>query len=445
MGLRAYRRRTRKRQLMANLSLPTVLEEAGPPEATLHLASILTMLVAGALLWAGMTKIGEVATTSGQIVPGVPLQSVQHLEGGIVEGILIEEGSPVTVGQELIRLRAAAASADLDQLQARQAALRFEVERLRAYVEDRDIVFPADAGFADLQEDQREILKSRREADSSARGVVLSQIDQKLLELDGLRNKRISLRAQLATLNEQLALREELFSRGLGSRLVTLEARRAVEAAEAQLVETDAGVAGALEAAAEAEARLLELESSNIAEARDEMASASAELAEVTSTIAKIEDRFERLVIRAPVTGIVQSLAIETIGGVIAPGQELLSIVPSDGVLLAEVRVQPKDIGSVAIGQQASVKVSAFDVARLGDIRGHVTQLSATTLVDEQGEPYYAAQIALEQNHVGNPDDGNFVLPGMVVTADLKTGSRSVLQYLAGPAYRTFNSALRER
>ena len=122
-----------------------------------------------------------------------------------------------------------------------------------------------------------------------------------------------------------------------------------------------------------------------------------------------------------------------------------MEIVPVGQDVVVEVRVNPKDIGHVEIGDPASVKVSAFDVARLGGVEGRISKLSPTTFADEQGEPYFTAQIQLDRNYVGEDPGKNLILPGMVVTADVQTGSRSILQYLAGPIFRTLSRALHER
>ncbi len=442
---RTSRKTRRQHQLMNSISLPLALEEAGPPQATIQLVSVLTLFVVAAIVWAGVTQVGQVAVTSGQVVPAVPLQAVQHLEGGIVDEILVEEGSKVVAGQPLLRLRAASASADLDQLRAREATLAFQVERLSAYVEDRRPSFHSQAAFSAMRDDQLAILTTQREADASRRQVLLLQAGQKRLEREGLRNKQASLLSQLAILEEQLEVREALLAKGLNSKLVVLDTRRTVAALQVDLGETDADLAQANEAVREIETRLVEFEATSNAEAVDEMADAAAELAEVREAIAKLADRFSRLLVQAPADGIVQGLTVETVGGVVAPGQELMKIVPIGGNLLAEVRVSPKDIGHVHVGQSAAVKVSAFDVARLGGIDGQVTQLSPSTFLDAEGNPYYRARIRLDRNYVGAEQDRNVILPGMVVTADVQTGARSVLQYLAGPAYRALSSALRER
>ena len=303
-----------QRQLLENLSLPLALEEAGPPRATLQLVTVLTLLVVAALVWAGVTQVRQVAVTTGQVIPAAPLQPVQHLEGGIVEEVFIEEGTTVSAGQPLLRLQAASAGSDLEQLRAREAALGYRVESLSAYVEDRRPSFDRETGFPALRADQLDVLSTRREADASRREVLQSQADQKRLELEGLRNRQASLRTQLDILGEQLAVREQLLAKGLISRLVVLDTHRAVAALQADLVETDADVAQAGEAIREIETRLVEFDTTSTAEAVDEMTEAAAELAEVREAIAKLQDRFTRLVVHAPADGVVQGLTVEAAG-----------------------------------------------------------------------------------------------------------------------------------
>ncbi len=430
---------------MDNLSLPLVLEEAGPPHATLQLVIVMTALVFGLVVWGAVTQVGQVAVASGQAVPGRPVQAVQHLEGGIVAEILVEEGSLVMAGQTLLRLESASAAADREELRAREATLSFQVERLSAYVEDRDPDFIDDLNFENLRADQQELLAKQRAADVSRRAVLLAQFDLRRIEEAGLSERRGSFEAEVSILREQLEIREKLHEKGLTSRLVVLEARRAVVSAEEEVQEIRSAGAQAHEAVREAESRFVEFEATKEADALSEMAVAAAELAVVREAIAKLSDRLVRLVVTAPASGVVQGLAVETVGGVVAPGQPLMEIVPVGQDVVVEVRVNPKDIGHVEIGDPASVKVSAFDVARLGGVEGRISKLSPTTFVDEHGEPYFSAQIQLDRNYVGEDPGKNLILPGMVVTADVQTGSRSILQYLAGPIFRTLSRALHER
>ena len=175
------------------------------------------------------------------------------------------------------------------------------------------------------------------------------------------------------------------------------------------------------------------------------MGSVTGELAQVRETIAKLQDRVRRLDITAPTRGIVKGLTTRTIGAVIGPGELIVEIVPLDDVLVAEVRISPRDIGHLRIGQSANVKVTTYDPARFGVVEGRLKRVSASTFKDEEGEPFYKGIIELSQAFVGSDPDRNPVLPGMVVDADIVTGSKSLMQYLLKPVYRGLDSAFRER
>ena len=171
----------------------------------------------------------------------------------------------------------------------------------------------------------------------------------------------------------------------------------------------------------------------------------SSELAQVEQALANLTDRVERLDVRSPVRGIVTSLRTLTISSVIQPGEVLMEIVPIGDELVVEAKVSPNDIGHVEPGQSADVRVSSYDFSRFGAVSGTVRQISATTFVDEQLMPYYRAVIALDQDFVGDVDGVNPIIPGMTVQADIKTGSKSILDYLLRPVYRGLNSSFRER
>ena len=171
----------------------------------------------------------------------------------------------------------------------------------------------------------------------------------------------------------------------------------------------------------------------------------TAELAEVEEALRDLRDRVERLEVRAPVRGVVNALAVHSVNAVIQPGQELLEIVPMADELVVEARVMPHDIGHVEEGQAADIRVSSYDFARFGAVLGVVRQLSASTYLDENLQPYYRAVIALDQDHVGDQPGVNRIIPGMTVEADIKTGSKTILDYLLRPVSRGLSSAFQER
>ncbi|MFQ5971149.1 MAG: HlyD family type I secretion periplasmic adaptor subunit, partial [Alphaproteobacteria bacterium] len=431
MTRRQRKRTARRRQLVRFLSQSLVLEESGPPRLIVQTIAAISFLVIGLLIWAGVAEIGEVAVADGQIIPAGSVRLVQHLEGGIIAEIFVDEGDVVEAGQSLVRLEAAAALAELEQLRARHAALLLQAERLRAFVDGREPDFSRfGVAHPELQADQEAILAMQREAAVNRRQVLETRVEQRRAELATLEEQRGFLGDQVAIIQEQVDVRRQLLEKGLASRLSFLDTERALSRAQGELAETIGNIARAIERLNEAESSLAELHANDRSDALAEMGEVTAEIAEVREALVRLEDRVLRLEIIAPARGVVQALATRTVGGVVAPGQILMEIVPFDDTLVAEVRLAPRDIGHVRVGHKTMVKVTAYDPARFGSIPGRIIHISPSTLLTETGEPYYKGIIELERNSLGGEPGTNLVLPGMIVNADISTGSRSLLQYL---------------
>ena len=229
------------------------------------------------------------------------------------------------------------------------------------------------------------------------------------------------------------------------SRIVFLDTQRELAQSEGSLVETVDSIAETQSSMAELNGRVEEVVSRLENEALTQAGEISAELAQVNQALASLTDRVERLDVRAPVRGIVTSLKTLTINAVVQPGEVLMEIVPIGDELVVEAKVSPNDIGHVEPGQAADVRISSYDFSRFGAVSGTVRQISATTFVDEQLTPYYRAVIALDQDFVGEVDGLNPIIPGMTVQADIKTGSKSILDYMLRPVYRGLHGAFRER
>ena len=172
---------------------------------------------------------------------------------------------------------------------------------------------------------------------------------------------------------------------------------------------------------------------------------ALAELAEVEQSLVRLQDRVNRLAVYAPVDGIIQGLAITRINAVVEPGQVIMQVVPVDDQMIVETRISPGEIGHISTGQTTLVKVDSFDYARFGGVPGRVRRISASTYLDEKRNPYYLAEIELERTWVGRNSRAMRIIPGMTVQADIKTGSKSILDYLLKPISRGFDTAFRER
>jgi len=439
-----------KADLSKKLALPLTLEESGPPRFYEHLMIVGGVFLALSILWASVTEIKELARANGEVTPAGQVLLVQHLEGGIVAELLVSEGEIVDAGQPLVLLQPIAAEGDLGQLTARESAARFKVERLTAFIDARPMdpaivgAAPSEADLTRFANEEAHLQASLTAADRQREGF-LARIEQRISEIESLSNQRLSLKEQVQLMVEQVTLREGLVEKGLVSRIVFLETRRSLEQTRVQLISTAGNLARARESLREEEAGLEELDATLINDALDTRSTTAAELAETQSALLKLSDRVNRLTVSAPVRGIVQDLAVQSIGEIIAPGGLVAQIVPIDDELVAEVRVMPDDIGHIRIGHPARVKITTYDPARFGDIQGEVRRISASTFRDEQDEPYYKVIIALSKTHVGLGAAHHAVLPGMVVNAEIVTGSKSLVRYLLKPVFRSLDVAFTER
>jgi HlyD family secretion protein/adhesin transport system membrane fusion protein len=276
--------------------------------------------------------------------------------------------------------------------------------------------------------------------------MIQRQIEQKGSLLAVLKEQEASLKKQRGTVGESLDLREEGTKKGVVSRALYLQTRREHERVVGEVGENSAQIVRAEQELAEARVRLAEHDARVSSDAMNERGKVLGELAQVRENLLKLEDRVRRLEIRAPIRGYVKGLRINAAHAVItADGKPLMEIVPDDSRLLVEARISTRDIGHIRIGQRVKVRVDTYDFARYGAIPGKLEGLSAATFLDKDGRPYYRATIALARAYVGLPSSRLEVSHGMTVSADIITGSKSLLGYLAKPVYQAVASGLRER
>jgi len=428
------------------LAQSVILEEAGSP-GLIRFAMLTNGLVVCAFIaWSFITKVEEVAIASGEVVPTGRVQMIQHLEGGIIAEILVDDGDVVDSKQVMLRLDPASARAELEQMRARQAGLLLKAERLRAFGAGRKPNFDiVGKEFAHLIEDQRSIYEVQVSGRENRRQVLLDQIEQRKAEQSLITKRESTVRNQLSLVNEELKMHKKLFKKGLSSKIRYLDAQRKVNQAKGEMNDTQSEKRRTAEALAESRARLAELETSLREEALSEMGGVTAELAQVCEGLNKLSDRVKRLDIVSPVRGIVKGLKAHTVGGVLGPGGIVLEIVPLDKELIVESRINTRDVGHISVGQPVTVKVVTYDFARYGGITGVLEEIFASTYVDDNGEPYYKGIVSLDRSYVAFDSEQNRVLPGMTVQADINTGTKTLFQYILKPVYSSISEAFRER
>lgn len=428
------------------LSEAVQLEEEVVPQFLRPALMVIGALVAGFIMWAAVVDLKEVAQTSGEVVPSGSLKVVQHPDGGVITEILVGEREMVEQGQPLLRLDAAQAASNLEQLRAREAALRLRAERLRAFAENRDPDFWAVApDFPQLIADQNEIWLNQISERRSALEVLAVQIEQRRREILQMRDALEVAERQRMLTADLLDMRTKLAEKRLISQVVLVETKRAKATADGEVQRLRNDISVGEQTLSEAETRLDNLDSRMRQDALNEMGTVNAELAEVEQSLERARLLTERLEIRAPVRGLVQNLQVTTEGEVIRPSQTVMQIVPMTEALEVEIRIPTTEIGHLRVGQPVTVKLTSYNYARFGSIDGTLRQISASSLIDENNKPFFRGWVTLAQDHLGD-DAARFpVLPGMTVQADIVTGEKTLLEYLIKPVSDSLDSAFRER
>jgi adhesin transport system membrane fusion protein len=407
---------------------------------------IIVMLMAALLVWATFARLDEVAMAAGEVVPQGKVKIIQHLEGGIIEGITVAEGDLVAAGQPLLRLNLATAGVNRAELQARLDAESLKRARLRAEAAGGEPAFPADAAGRqrDLAHAERQTFEARRRELASSRQVLQEQLRQKQLAVHELEARRKAAGNNLALARERLQMSESLLSEGLMARMEHLKLQAEVESLEGELGSLGPSLPRARAAVAEAEQRLAELDIRFRREAQDSLSASEEQIARLTELQVEATDQGRRAEIRSPIDGVVKKLRSNTIGGVITAGEPIMEIVPTSDKLVVAARLDPADRGLVSPGQPAVVKVTAYDFIRYGSLDGRVVQVGPDATEDPSGRPYFEVVVETDRAHLGDTTPLP-ITAGMQATVDIHTGSRTVLEYLITPVLKLRSEAFRER
>jgi adhesin transport system membrane fusion protein len=396
-----------------------------PRTLRMLLFATLAMLLCG-LIWATFAILDEVKRGNGRVIPSQQMQIVQSLEGGLVENIAIHEGQIVDKGQLLIRIDDTTFSAQLGEVRERRDALAARVARLEAESRGIDkLVFPNSGNRPLTRAEEAEL------SVFEARGRKLRQ------DVDVLAQQESRLVDNLQLLNREVELTRKLYKQKVVPEIEMLRLERQASELRGQL--------------AEVQSRIATAKTTFRSQADEDLAKATGDLAALDETLRSAQDRVRRTELRSPVHGIVNKINVTTIGGVVQPGVSLVEIVPLDDTLLVEGRIRPQDIAFIRPGQDAVVKITAYDSSVYGLLKGKVERISANTIVDEKGdktergETFYRVVIRTEKNHLGSAERPLPIIPGMVGTVEILTGSKSVLSYLLKPIRVLHDEAMRER
>jgi membrane fusion protein, adhesin transport system len=400
------------------------------------------------MLWANFAVIDEVTKGDGKAIPSSKIQKIQNLEGGIVAELFVKEGQIVEAGAPLIRLDDTRFASNVGETEADRLSMVLRVERLSAEVEDRPLNFPEDVLKAvPGQAKSEELLYiSRRQQLHDEIGGLQEQLIQRQQELREFTSKQAQYRQQLGFQRQEINMSEPLVAQGAVSPVEVLRLRRAEAETRGQLDATTLAIPRAESAIKEVQRKIDETRGKFRSEALTQLNEARTDLNKAQATGKALEDRVSRTLVTSPVRGIVNKLLVNTIGGVIQPGSDLVEIVPLDDTLLVEAKIRPQDIAFLHPGQEATVKFTAYDYTIYGGLKARLEQIGADTITDEDKKTtYYIIKLRTERSHLGTDEKPLLIIPGMVASVDIITGKKTVLSYLLKPIIRARAEALHER
>ena len=423
------------------------LAESIAPSTHVFFVACAAMVIAF-LVWASVGTLDIVSMAQGEVVPSTQVKSIQHLEGGIVRQIVVNEGERVKTGQALVVLEPTASVADVGELKVRITSLRIEITRLEAEAAGRaKPVFDGDlrTGHPDLIRFALEQFRTRKLAQKNRITSQKETIIQRRQNIKEISIRIANNQSGLKLHEEQIAISEDLLKDDLTNRYNHLDLLKTASQIEGRIEEDSAAKVSARAALNEAQSQLESIESDYLEEIGTALEEARSKFNEFTQRMNKYEDSLQRTVLRAPVDGAIKTLYVTTIGGVIRAGDTVVDIVPGEDRLIIEAKLPTQDIGYVREGQTAVVKLSSSDADRFGSLDGVVMSVSPDTILTPEGEPFYKVRIKTENEYFEKGNRRYQLYPGMQVLANIQTGSRTVIEYMISPLIYSMGDAMQER
>ena len=404
-----------------------------------------------ALVWASQAHVDEVTVGQGRVIPSNKIQVVQNLEGGIIADILIEPGQVVRKGQPLMRIDDTRFSSSYLEGAAKDDALRARIARLEAEAQLERFKAPADLerNKPELVKQEEAVYEARHQDLQANLAVLRNQAQQRTQELAETRARAVQLQHSYDLVEQELGIIRKAADKNVYPRVDLIKLERQANDLSGELEVALLSVPRLEAAQREMQQKAEQIAADFRATASRELSEARADQSMASASKLELQDRLDRTVVRAPLAGTIKQVKVNTVGGVIQPGMDLVEIVPRDDTLLVEARVRPADIAFVRLGLEAMVKLTAYDFSIYGGLAGTVEHVSADAIVDErpglQPESYYLVRVRIARSSRGGGDKHLKIIPGMQATVDIKTGRRTILQYVLKPILRAKQSALRER
>jgi len=404
------------------------------------IASVVVLLVA----WAYVAEIDTVTRGQGKVIPSRQVQILGSQDGGVITDIMVREGDLVAKGQLLIKLDPTRSNSSLGENRAQLLGLQVKAARLSALAEGALFQLTAEmtAVAPDVVKEEQQLYQSSLAELSVQQRIADQQLTQRREELNELTARESQLATEYRLADQELSRTRPMLASGAVSEVEILRLEREVNKAKGELQQTRAQIDRVQASIVEAQEKLLGVELEFANNAREQLTDTVTQINALSEAAAGLSDRVRQTNLVSPVAGTIKQLLFNTVGGIVLPGRDVIELIPADDTLLVEVRIRPQDIGFLAPGQEANVKVTAYDFVVYGGLEGQVEQIGADTVLDEEGNAFYEVTVRTRLADLGADKP---IIPGMTVEVDVLTGKKTVLAYLLKPVLRARQRALSER
>lgn len=432
-----------------DLAFMRSLSAAAVQHTPRHLMVVLTIsaiLVFCLIIGMAIAEVDITVRGAGKVIPSQQVQIIQSLEGGVVAEILAKEGDQVAENQPLMKISDIAFAGSFGENRLHHLTLLAKIARLKAeangtpFENDPDVA----ALMPELLQHERSLFESNQAQLDQTLQILDEQIEQAETELAETKSNQRQLERRVALMRKEIAIKKPLVEQQLVSEVDFLQLQRQAAELEGQFETVTASLPRIKSKIQEAQRKREEALFAFRNEARKALNEESAIASRLSQEQGALEDRVTRTLLRSPVDGTIKRIHINTIGGVVKPGSDLVEVVPSEDHLLIEAKIKPSDIADLHVGQRARIKFTAYDYAIYGSVGGTVSFVAADTTTNEKDETYYIVRIRPEQNYL-EMDNQLAIKVGMISEVDILTGKRTILSYLLKPINRAFQNALRER
>jgi membrane fusion protein, adhesin transport system len=427
---------------------PPILEETGGNRIAKIFILLITVIVITFIIWASFAQIDEISMTSGKIIPMMRVQKIQHLKGGIIEHIYVRNGDLVTKGQKLLQLESDTPRSYQKETEAQVKSYMARRNRLQAVIKGENPDFQElGTNNKDLASAELAVYNTVIYAAELDKKLLLSQINQAKSQLKEQKLQQKALLNQMKYLNEELQINEKLYLKNVIAKIVLLKIRRQKSDLNEELLPISEQIIKTNKQINGMKVQLAQVTANLYKQAILELEDINHELLKLIESEKRYSLEIKRSSIRSNIEGYVHNLSKFSVGGVVESNELIMEIVPKERKLVAKVDIAPKDIGHVKIGLTAYLKFTAYDFGRYGSIKGTLQKIAHTSTesLDKPGFPTYEGIISLSQDYIGTGKMKKNIKPGMSLTADIKTGQKTLVEYLLKPVFVSAKHAMRER